>query len=82
MPNINVTVEETTYRNARVWAAMHNTNVSQMVRQFLDMVAEGEVAALAEGANSANERMKSITYNFKQHYKTPLTPLPFRPKLH
>jgi hypothetical protein len=82
MPNINVTVEETTYRNARVWAATNNTNVSQMVRQFLDMVAEGEVADLAEGANSANERMKSITYNFKQHYKTPLTPLPFRLKLH
>ncbi len=34
MLNINVTVEETTYRNARVWAAIHNTNVSQMVRRF------------------------------------------------
>ena len=48
MPNINVTVEETTYRNARLWAAIHNTNVSQMVRRFLDMVAEGEVADLAQ----------------------------------
>ena len=48
MPNINVTVEETTYRNARVWAAMNNTNISQMVRRFLDTVAEGEVADLAQ----------------------------------
>jgi len=82
MPNINVTVEETTYRNARVWAAMHNTNISQMVRRFLDMVAEGEVADLAEDATSADERVESIAYNFKQSYKTSLTPLPFRLKKH
>lgn len=81
MPNINVTVEETTYRNARVWAAMHNTNVSQMVKQFLDMVAEGEVPDLAEDANPAGEQMESIAYNFKQRYKTPLTHSPLRLKL-
>jgi hypothetical protein len=40
MPSINVTVEESTYHNARVWATMHNTYVSQMVRRFLEMVAE------------------------------------------
>jgi len=38
MPNITVTVDEPTYRNARIWAAIHNTTVSVLVREFLHIV--------------------------------------------
>ena len=82
MPNITVTYDQTVYSDARVWAAMHNTNISQMVRRFLDMVAEGEVADLAQHANSPDERMESIACNFKQSYKTSVTRRPFGLKQH
>ena len=34
MPNITVTVDEPTHRNVRVWAAIHNTTASVLVREF------------------------------------------------
>lgn len=42
MKNITVTVDDETYRRARIRAAEKDTSVSAMVRQFLVEVAEGE----------------------------------------
>ncbi|MGB8260926.1 MAG: hypothetical protein WCE75_11270 [Terracidiphilus sp.] len=35
MPHITVTIDEQTYRNARVIAAQNDTSVSALVREFL-----------------------------------------------
>ncbi len=67
MPNINVTVNETTYREARIWAAIHNTTVSEMVRRFLDLVAHDAVMELAGNANSPDQRLESIASMFNAH---------------
>jgi plasmid stability protein len=42
MKNITVTVDDETYRRARIKAAEKDTSVSAMVRQFLADVAQGE----------------------------------------
>jgi hypothetical protein len=36
MRNITVTVTDDLYRLARIWAALHNTTVSALVREFLE----------------------------------------------
>lgn len=45
MKNITVTVDDETYRRARVKAAEHETSVSAVVRDFLVEFANGESAA-------------------------------------
>lgn len=40
MKNITVTVQDETYREARVWAAKENTTVSAIVRRFLESLDE------------------------------------------
>jgi plasmid stability protein len=42
MKNITVSVDEETYRRARVKAAEHDTSVSALVRRFLSELASGE----------------------------------------
>jgi plasmid stability protein len=42
MKNITVTIDEDTYRRARVKAAERDTSVTAMVRQFLTEVVAGE----------------------------------------
>ena len=42
MKNITVTVDDETYRRARIKAAENDTSVSALVRQFLIEVAQGE----------------------------------------
>lgn len=42
MKNITVTVDDETYRRARIKAAEKDTSVSALVRQFLTEVAAGE----------------------------------------
>lgn len=51
MKNITVSVDDDTYRRARIKAAERDTSVSAMVRQFLVEVAEGE---------SRNERLRRL----------------------
>jgi hypothetical protein len=36
MPNITVSVDFRTYREARVWAAQNDTTVTALVRRFLE----------------------------------------------
>ena len=42
MPNITVTVDEDTYRNARIAAVSMGTSVSALVRQYLNELGAGE----------------------------------------
>jgi hypothetical protein len=51
MKNITVTVDDETYRRARMKAAEKETSVSALVRQFLVEVAAGE---------SRNERLRRL----------------------
>jgi len=41
MKNITVSVDDETYRTARIRAAEHDTSVSAMVREFLQDIANG-----------------------------------------
>jgi hypothetical protein len=72
MPNINVTVSDSTYREARIWAAIHNTNVSQVVREFLDMVAHDSVRLLQGAANPPAERIEAIASTFNDFSDLPV----------
>jgi len=45
MKNITVTVDDETYRAARIKAAAADTSVSALVRQFLNSFARGETEA-------------------------------------
>jgi hypothetical protein len=82
MPNINVTVNESTYREARIWAAIHNTNVSEMVRRFLDMVAHDAVTELAANATPPAERLESIASTFNEVSEMPVRLRLRRDKFH
>ena len=42
MKNITVTVDDETYRRARIKAAEKDTSVSALVKQFLNDIASGE----------------------------------------
>ena len=42
MKNITVSLDEETYRRARVVAAQRDTSVSALVKQFLNELASGE----------------------------------------
>ncbi len=42
MPTITVTVDEGTYRNARIAAAAQGTSVSALVRRYLNELGSGE----------------------------------------
>ena len=42
MKNITVSIDDDTYRRARVRAAEQDTSVSALVREFLQQVAAGE----------------------------------------
>jgi hypothetical protein len=35
MKNITISIDDETYRNARIWAALHGTSVSAVVRDLL-----------------------------------------------
>ncbi|MFZ5932421.1 MAG: hypothetical protein ACOY15_14570 [Pseudomonadota bacterium] len=49
MKNITVSVDDETYRRARIKAAEKDTSVSALVKQFLNDIASGE---------TQNERLK------------------------
>ncbi len=38
MPYITITVDESPYRDVRLWAATHNTTATQVVRSFLQVL--------------------------------------------
>jgi hypothetical protein len=55
MPNVTVQVSRETYRNARIWCAQNNTNVSRIVRDILEFLPHMSALriALYRSTNSA-----------------------------
>ena len=49
MPNITVTVDESVYTNARIAAAIRRTNVTQLVRKYLEALSRQAAQALESG---------------------------------
>lgn len=46
MPNVTITLTQEAYRNARVWAAQHDTTITAAVRIFLEKAPELSAAKL------------------------------------
>jgi hypothetical protein len=46
MPNITIRLDESTFRRARIWAAIHNTTVTEAVREFLLFVTSRSIDSL------------------------------------
>ena len=53
MPNITVTVSESAYRQARIWAATHNTSVSAIVQHCIEHLPTMRLTAQATAATRA-----------------------------
>jgi plasmid stability protein len=62
MKNITVSVDEETYRRARVRAAERDTSVSALVKQFLTAFASGESEAerLLRDERALRERIREF----------------------
>jgi hypothetical protein len=62
MKNITVTVDDETYRRARIKAAERDTSVSALVKHFLTELAEGESDAerLKRDEKAIRERISSF----------------------
>ena len=63
MKNITVTLDDETYRRARIHAAAHDTSVSAMVKQFLIEVAAGE--SEAERLKKQEGRIRAAIRSFR-----------------
>lgn len=62
MPNITVTVDEDTYRAARIKAAAQGSSVSALVKQFLAELADRDARfeALAQEEEAIRARLDGI----------------------
>jgi len=58
MRNITVSVDDDTYRSARIRAAELDTSVSAMVRGFLERLVEGQTGR--HGAETERERRQRL----------------------
>ena len=63
MKNITVSVDEETYRKARIRAAERDTSVSRMVREFLNQLAgkESEFERLARQERELRAQLKNFS---------------------
>jgi plasmid stability protein len=63
MKNITVSVDEETYRKARIRAAERDTSVSRMVREFLNQIAgqESEFERLARQERELRAQLKNFS---------------------
>ena len=64
MKNITVSVDEATYRRARIKAAEQDTSVSAVVKRFLAEYAAGEESEFERLARQEKEARKEIR-NFR-----------------
>jgi hypothetical protein len=46
MPNITVRLDDSTLRHARIWAAIHNTTVTEVVRELLQFLTCSSIDSL------------------------------------
>lgn len=56
MPNITVAVSESAYRQARIWAATHNTSVSAIVQHCIEHLPTMRLTAQATAATARRSR--------------------------
>lgn len=56
MPNITVTVSESAYRDARIWAATYNTSVSAIVQYCIERLPNMRISI--EGTAATDRRRK------------------------
>lgn len=63
MKNITVSVDDETYRRARIKAAEQDTSVSSLVKRFLAQLAQGESDAerLKREERALRERVRAFT---------------------
>jgi hypothetical protein len=61
MKNITISVDDDTYRLARIKAAERGTSVSALVKEFLtDLAAGGDFAQLAQHEKALRARIQSF----------------------
>jgi hypothetical protein len=58
MPNITVTVSESSYRDARVWAALHNTSVSAIVQYYIERLPNLRASVEAAAATGRHRKQQ------------------------
>ena len=56
MPYITVTVSESAYRQARIWAATHNTSVSAIVQHCIEHLPTMRLTAQATAATARRSK--------------------------
>ncbi len=61
MPNITVTVSESAYRQARVWAAKNNTSVSAVVQYCIERLPNLPIARKAAVATARRVTPPPVT---------------------
>jgi len=66
MPNITISVDESTYRKARVWAAIHNTTVSALVRDFLQLLTRDSLGGNQPQPAIPAAHLESLASTFNQ----------------
>jgi hypothetical protein len=59
MPNITVTVSESAYRQARIWAATHNTSVSAIVQYCIERLPTMRLSVEATAATARRRKQPS-----------------------
>jgi hypothetical protein len=75
MPNVTITLTQEAYRNARIWAAKHDTTVTAAVRIFLEKAPEFSAAKLGvprrgDSPAPANPAAKTQTSSAAQNEKS------------
>lgn len=79
MKNVNVTVDETTWRAARIYAVEHDTSVSALVRQSLDRLVVG---GGTEGDEDKGRQERESLVNLFESVPFELGERPGREELH
>jgi hypothetical protein len=72
LPNITVTVSESAYRQARIWAATHNTSVSAIVQHCIEHLPTMRLTAQATAATARRSKQPPTPARCAPH------PLPHR----
>lgn len=71
MKNITVTVDDETYRQARIKAAERDTSVSALVKQFLTELAAGEEEDRHERLLRQERELRARVKNFSASDRLP-----------
>ena len=59
MPTITITISESAYREARTWAAKHDTSVSALVRYCIEGLSTFRIAKTAAAATARKPKVSA-----------------------